>query len=162
MEKVKDRRNFLLWFGLTSAALAVGLGSAVSSAVGSVVSNLWDGGTFKAGRPETFTTGKVDGRWKDKHSVWMVRSLDGLYALCALSPFGCMPCWIEKEQKFHCDCHGKSYYKSGISFQGAAEKSLERLKITRDGSGEILINKSKKFLLEKGDWQRPYSILTLP
>lgn len=153
------RRNFLVGFGLTSGALALGLGSVVSSASKSLFSGLFDLDAFEAGRPEDYETGKVDGRWKQKHGVWIVRSLDGLYAISAVSPLGCSPEWIEKEQKFHCGCHNKDYYKSGISFEGASGKSLQRIKISRDSGGEIKIHPGKKFLLENGGWQLPHSIL---
>jgi hypothetical protein len=158
MTETKDRRNFLLGFGLTAGALALGLGSAVSSVTRSIFSGLMEAEAFKAGKLENYEIGKVDGRWKEKHGVWIVRSLDGLFALSAVSPYGCKPAWIEKEQKFHCACHNQDYYKSGISFQGASGKSLERLKISA-ASGEILINPGKRFLMQDGGWQRPHSIL---
>lgn len=145
-------------FGLTAGALALGLGSAVSSATRSIFSGLFEGESFDAGKVSDYEIGKVDGRWKAKHGVWIVRSLDGLFALSAVSPYGCQPAWIEKEQKFHCACHNKDYYKSGISFEGASGKSLDRVKIT-SVNREIAITPGKRFLLQDGGWQRPHSIL---
>ncbi len=164
MEKTQidtaSRRHFILGFILTAGALSAGLGSALSQTVRYIFIGLF-GEQFKAGKAETFETGKVDGRWKKEQGVWIVRSFDGLFALSAFSSFGCSPEWLEKEQRFFCKCHDKSYYKTGISFQGAAGKSLERFKVTRAGDGEILVDKSKSFLLEKNQWQHPQSILSL-
>ncbi len=158
MEHVKERRNFIIGFGLTAAALSAGLGSAVSGAMRRLFSWLLEGDSFQAGKPEDYQAGKVDGRWKEKHGVWIVRNLDGIFALSAFSAFGCTPAWIENEQKFHCSCHKKDYYKSGISFEGASGKSLERVKISLE-NGEILVQPGKRFLLQDGGWQRPFSIL---
>lgn len=155
---IQSRRNFLLGLGIGTAALASGFGSAVSKTVQSFFSSLFED-TFNAGKPESYETGKVDGRWKDQYGVWIVRSLDGIFALSAQTPAGCAAKWIEKQQKFHCDCHGKNYYKSGISFKGAADKALHRLKISRTSSGEILVDRNKKFLFEKGEWQLSRSLL---
>ena len=157
---VSSRRHFILGFILTAGALSIGLGSVLSQTVRFIFNGLF-GEQFKAGKLETFETGKVDGRFKKDQGVWMVRSFDGLFALSAFSFFGCSPEWLEKEQRFFCKCHKKSYYKTGISFQGAAGKSLERFKITRAGDGEILVDKSKTFLLEKNQWQNPLSILSI-
>jgi hypothetical protein len=159
MNQTNDRRNFLLGFGLTAGALALGLGSAVSAVVRALFSGLMEGEAFNAGKAADFETGKVDARWKQKHGVWIIRSLDGIFALSAVSPYGCEPAWIEKEQKFHCACHNKDYYKSGISFEGAAGKSLERVKIASSAGRDILITPGKKFLMHDGGWQRPHSIL---
>lgn len=159
--EVSSRRHFILGFVLSAGALSLGLGSAISQAGRFIFSGLLGGETFKAGKPETFKTGAVDGRWHSKYGVWIVRGFDGLFALSAESAFGCKPEWQEKEQRFHCKCHDKSYYKSGISFQGAAGKSLERFKVTRAEDGEILVDTGKTFLLEKNQWQHPLSILSV-
>lgn len=156
-----SRRNFILGFFLSAGALSLGLGSAISQAVRFIFNGLLGGERFNAGKIDSFKTGAVDGRWAQKYGVWIVRGFDGLFALSAFSAFGCKPEWQEKHQRFHCKCHDKSYYKSGISFQGAAGKSLERFKVTRAGDGEILVDTGKTFLLEKNQWQNPLSILSL-
>ncbi len=153
------RRHFLAGLGLASGALSLGLGSALSSASKNFFSGLFDLESFDAGKIEDYKIGQVDSRWKEKHGVWIVRSLDGLYALSAVSSWGCSPAWIEKEQKFHCACHNKDYYKSGVSFDGASGKSLRRVKISSAGNGEVRVNPAKKFLMENGGWHLPFSIL---
>lgn len=158
---VTSRRGFMLGFILSAGAISIGLGSAISQAVRFIFNGLLGGERFKAGTLESFKIGSVDGRWAQKYGVWIVRSFDGLFALSANSAFGCKPEWQEKQQRFHCKCHDKSYYKSGISFQGAAGKSLERFKVTYAEGGEILVDTGKSFLLEKNQWQNPLSILSV-
>lgn len=158
---VSSRRHFILGFILSAGALSLGLGSAVSQTARFIFNGLLGGEKFKAGKPEDFKIGQVDARWKEKYGVWIVRSFDGLFALSAASAFGCKPQWLEKEQRFYCKCHDKSYYKSGISFQGAAGKSLERFKVTRAQDGEMLVDTGRIFRLEKNQWQNPLSILSV-
>ena len=118
--------------------------------------------SFKAGFPADYEIGKVDERWKEKYGVWMIRVMEGIYALSTIcTHLGCTPNWLGTENKFKCPCHGSGFYKTGINFEGPAPRPLERYRISLAEDGQILIDKSKKFQQEKGEWNNPESFLTL-
>ena len=116
--------------------------------------------TFKAGRPNDYTIGEVSEKYKQSQRVWIIRTEEGLYALFAkCTHLGCTPRWLTAENKFKCPCHGSGFYRTGINFEGPAPRPLERLRITKAEDGQILIDKSVKFLYEKGQWGKPGSFL---
>jgi cytochrome b6-f complex iron-sulfur subunit len=115
---------------------------------------------FKAGSPGTYEIGKVDERWKQKYGTWIVRTNEGFYALSTIcTHLGCTPNWLETEDKFKCPCHGSGFRKSGINFEGPAPRPLERFRIALAEDGQILVDKSRIFQQEKGDWEKPDSFL---
>jgi cytochrome b6-f complex iron-sulfur subunit len=115
---------------------------------------------FKAGYPEDYTVGKVSNKWKKDFRVWIVRDKEGIYAILArCTHLGCTPNWLAGEGKFKCPCHGSGFTIDGINFEGPAPRPLERLKIAMAPDGQIVVDKSKKFLHEKGEWDEPFSIL---
>ncbi|MEW5874883.1 MAG: Rieske (2Fe-2S) protein [Candidatus Zixiibacteriota bacterium] len=117
---------------------------------------------FRAGFPEEYLPGTVSTRWMKDYRVWVIRDTDRIYALLAIcTHLGCTPRWLEKEDKFKCPCHGSGFYRSGINFEGPAPRALERLKIARAESGEIIIDRSIKFLYEKAGWDNPQSYLSV-
>jgi cytochrome b6-f complex iron-sulfur subunit len=123
---------------------------------------------FKAGSPKAIRFGEVDERFKSQYGVWLVKDQDpetGRIILYALSDvcthLGCIPNWLEDEQKFKCPCHGSGYYKSGINFEGPTPRPLERFAISLADDGQILVDKSHKFQQEKGEWADPRSFLTV-
>lgn len=116
---------------------------------------------FKAGMPADYNIG-VDERWKQQFQVWVVRDEGGMYAILAVcTHLGCLPTWLPNESKFKCPCHGSGFYMSGINFEGPAPRPLERVRIVRAEDGQILIDKSKKYQFEKGQWSDPESYLKL-
>ena len=115
---------------------------------------------FKAGFPEDYTIGKVSNKWKQDQRVWIYRDSEGIYAIFAkCTHLGCTPNWLASENKFKCPCHGSGFTIEGINFEGPAPRPLERLKIGIASDGQIVIDKSKKFLFEKGEWGKPGSFL---
>ena len=158
------RRHFIFtWLGLAWTAFAVATGAALSTTLRFMFPNVLfePKQSFKAGFPDSYETGKVDERWKEKYGVWIVRVAEGMYALSTIcTHLGCTPNWLDGEQKFKCPCHGSGFYKTGINFEGPAPRPLERYRIGLAEDGQILIDKSKKFQQEKGDWNDPESFLT--
>lgn len=115
---------------------------------------------FKAGFPDEFAPGEVSSKYLKSQKVWVVRDEEGFYALSAVcTHLGCTPRWLETENKFKCPCHGSGFYRSGINFEGPAPRPLERLKITLDESRQLVVDKSSKFLFEKGEWAKPGSFV---
>ena len=163
-EGAMDRRRFLSWFGLGWLSFAAATGGALSIVLRYLFPNVVfePPTTFKAGLPNDYEVGKVDERWKEKFGVWMIRTAEGIYALSTIcTHLGCTPNWLSNENKFKCPCHGSGFYKTGINFEGPAPRPLERYRISLAEDGQILIDKSKKFQQEKGEWNNPESFLPL-
>ncbi|MCB1214794.1 MAG: Rieske 2Fe-2S domain-containing protein [Deltaproteobacteria bacterium] len=117
---------------------------------------------FEAGTPEDYLVGEVSEKYKDSNGVWIIREKGGMYALLAVcTHLGCTPRWLASDNKFKCPCHGSGFKRSGINFEGPAPRPLERLKITLSPQGKILIDKSKRFREEKGQWGNPGAYLKL-
>lgn len=116
--------------------------------------------TFRAGSPDEYQAGEVDLRWKGKFGVWIVRDDEGIYALSTVcTHLGCTPNWLAAEQKFKCPCHGSGFRKTGINFEGPAPRPLERYRIVLADDGQIIVDKTKKYQQEKGQWGDPEAFL---
>ena len=158
------RRKFLSWFGLAWASFAAATMGALSLVGRFMFPNvLFEPPTsFKAGFPDDYEVGTVDTRWKEKFGVFMIKTAEGIYALSVVcTHLGCTVNWQGGENKLKCPCHGSGYYKSGINFEGPTPRPLERFAISLAEDGQILVDKSRKFQQEKGQWNDPSSFLNL-
>jgi len=121
---------------------------------------------FKAGFPNEYGMG-VDERWKEKFGVWIVRTPDdmvarasGFYAIISTcTHLGCTPNYLSAESKFKCPCHGSGFRLTGINFEGPAPRPLERARVVLADDGQILVDKSRKFQWELGQWTDPEAFL---
>jgi cytochrome b6-f complex iron-sulfur subunit len=121
---------------------------------------------FKAGFPNEYGMG-VDERWKDKFGIWLVRTPDdvvahasGFYAIISVcTHLGCTPNYLSAENKFKCPCHGSGFRLTGINFEGPAPRPLERARVVMADDGQLLIDKSRKFQYELGQWTDPEAFL---
>ncbi len=117
---------------------------------------------FKASFPNTYAKGEVSNKYQQSHGVFIIRTEEDFYALSArCTHLGCAVIWYEDGQKFKCPCHGSGFTKEGIDFEGPAPRPLERVKISLEENGQILINKSVVFRYERGEWQKPEAFLKL-
>ncbi len=115
---------------------------------------------FKAGSPSDYTVGEVSTKWVKDQRVWIVRDDEGIYVIFALcTHLGCTPRWLKSESKYKCPCHGSGFTKEGMNFEGPAPRPLERLKIALAPDGQIIIDKSKSYRFERGQWGKPGSKL---
>ena len=118
--------------------------------------------TFRAGFPEEYTIGDVSTRFKDQFGVWIVRTPTEIYVLSTVcTHLGCTPNWLDGEQKFKCPCHGSGFRKTGINFEGPAPRPLERYRVALADDGQILVDKTRKYQWEKGEWTDPESFLAV-
>ena len=123
---------------------------------------------FAVGFPEDYGEG-VDERFKDQFGVWVVRTgndytneAPGVYALLSVcTHLGCTPNWLSAENKFKCPCHGSGFRPTGINFEGPAPRPLERARIVRAEDGQIVVDKSRKFQEQLGQWTDPESFLQI-
>ena len=122
-------------------------------------------GAFLA-RPKA-STQLAHERWKEKFGVWIVRTPDdivahasGFYALLVTcTHLGCTPNYLSAEAKFKCPCHGSGFRLTGINFEGPAPRPLERARVVLADDGQLLIDKSRKFQYELGQWTDPEAFL---
>ena len=159
-----ERRSFINWLATAWVAFTVGSAAGLAAVGRFMFPNVLfePPASFKAGAPDEFTLGAVDIRFKEKFGVWIVREEGGMYALIAIcTHLGCSPNWLDGEEKFKCPCHGSGFYMSGVNFEGPAPRPLERAKITLADDGQVLIDKSRKFQQEKGQWEDPESYLVV-
>ena len=163
------RRSFLSWVTLAWVAFTASMLASLTATARFMFPNVLfePPPTFKAGFPNEIQIGQVDERFKQRNAVWLVRSAfdewgkaAGIYALSTVcTHLGCTPNWLEAEQKFKCPCHGSGYYKTGVNFEGPTPRPLERYAISLADDGQILVDKSRKFQEEKGEWDNPAAFL---
>jgi cytochrome b6-f complex iron-sulfur subunit len=160
------RRGFLLsafgsWFAIAWLSLGA---SAVGFLLGTVrflFPNVLSEppSKFKVGDKNDFEEGKVNTRFKAK-GTWIVRYQGVLYALSTTcTHLGCTPNWLEAEQKFKCPCHGSGFKITGVNFEGPAPRPLERWALSIGDDGQLVVDKSKKFQKELGQWSNPESFV---
>lgn len=120
---------------------------------------------FKAGYPDQYRPGTVSSRWAgEPYKVWLVRKHTGefyaLYNEC--THLQCSLAWDPSSERFRCPCHGSEFDLEGKPLKGPASKALERVHLKLDVSGQILVDTSKRFRLEEGEWGLPGSYLNPP
>jgi cytochrome b6-f complex iron-sulfur subunit len=161
------RRGFLYtmlftWFGLAWTTLAAALAGMTFGTLRFMFPNVLSEPPSKVnvGQPDNFEEGKVTDRFKDKN-MWVIRYQGKIYALSTTcTHLGCTPNWLEEAKKFKCPCHGSGFYITGVNFEGPAPRPLERWALGIDAAtGNIIVDKSKKFQKELGQWDNPDSYI---
>jgi cytochrome b6-f complex iron-sulfur subunit len=161
--------NRRAWMGLAWGAFSAASAAALAATGRVMFPNVLNEPPqqFKAGFPNEYGQG-VDERWKEKFGIWIVRIADenvephgsGFYALFTIcTHLGCTPNFLSAENKFKCPCHGSGYRTTGVNFEGPAPRPLERAKISLADDGQILVDKSRKFQYELGQWTDPDAFL---
>ena len=124
---------------------------------------------FKAGKLEDYEWDKPDERFKVDKKCWIIKlhkDFNGKPQLAALDTtcthLGCTPNVLFSEQKIKCPCHGSGFRFNGINFEGPTPRPLERYAVSVDPiDGQIVIDKTKKFQYEKGQWDAKESYIEL-
>ena len=162
----KTRRFFLLalvgsWFALAWTTLTLSLLAMTLGTLRFLFPNVLvePPSRVKVGLPDQYEEGKVVERYKDQN-IWVVRHNGLIYALSTTcTHLGCTPNWLEREEKFKCPCHGSGFKITGINFEGPAPRPLERWAVSVGEDGQIVVDKSKKFQQERGEWSNPESFI---
>ncbi len=163
--EMHSRRDVLL----TAAGWGVFTGAALTG-VGMLVSFLFPRVTFDpkqvfpVGYAEDYPKNSVSEAYKQKNQIWICnqeyKGQQMLYALSTIcTHLGCTPNWLEADLKFKCPCHGSGFYPSGVNFEGPAPRPLERFKVFVGDDGQVVVDKTKKFQQEKGEWEDPDSYI---
>jgi cytochrome b6-f complex iron-sulfur subunit len=156
-----NRREFFSFLTLAWATFAAAMGGMASLIFRYLYPNVnfEPKMEFVAGSTDNYDNG-VDERWKNSFGVWMMKSEGKLVALSNIcTHLGCIPNWLPAELKFKCPCHGSGYYMTGINFEGPAPRPLERYKIFINAEGLVVVDKTKVFRYEKGEWDHPDSYI---
>lgn len=118
--------------------------------------------TFRAGKPNDYTNGSVEMRFREAHGVCIVRQphagrsrIVALRAAC--THLGCITVWNESEQRFRCPCHGSAFTKEGVNIEGPAPRPLERCAIRLTEDGQIEIDTAQTFRQDRGQWNNASS-----
>jgi cytochrome b6-f complex iron-sulfur subunit len=162
----KGRRTFLLalfgsWFAIAWLAMSASILGMLLGTIRFLFPNVLSEppSKFKVGDKAQFEDGKVNERFKDQ-GAWIVRYQGVIYALSTTcTHLGCTPNWLEAEQKFKCPCHGSGFKITGVNFEGPAPRPLERWALAVGDDGQLVVDKSKKFQKELGQWQDPESFV---
>lgn len=167
-----SRRSF-------NMALVVGWGmvAAVSATFGAMFQDFFGPKVLKepkkvwrVGKLEQFVqAGTVDEAFKrtpaGSEGFWLVNLQPSENRLVAINTIcthlGCIPNWLANDQKFKCPCHGSGYYKDGINFEGPTPRPLERFGITKDADGFVIVDQTKIFRQELGEWENPESFVPI-
>jgi cytochrome b6-f complex iron-sulfur subunit len=160
--------NRRAWMGLAWGAFSAASAAALAATGRFMFPNVLNEPPqqFKAGFPNEYGMG-VDERWKEKYGVWIVRTPDdieqhasGFYSLSVTcTHLGCTPNYLSAENKFKCPCHGSGFRTTGVNFDGPAPRPLERTRIVLAEDGQILVDKSRHFQRELGQWTDPEAFL---
>jgi cytochrome b6-f complex iron-sulfur subunit len=165
-KKGEDRRNFLARFvtspvSVAWAAFSAALAGMTLGTVRFLFPNVLSEppSKVKVGDPSNFEEGKVVDTFKDRN-IWVVRYQGTIYALSTTcTHLGCTPNWLEADKKFKCPCHGSGFYITGVNFEGPAPRPLERWAVAVGEDGQIVVDKSRKFQKELGQWDNPDSYI---
>jgi cytochrome b6-f complex iron-sulfur subunit len=97
---------------------------------------------FKAGHPEEYSPGSVT--FNKEQRVFIVRAPEGnFYALSAVcTHLGCIVNWKPEEGIIACPCHGSKFNKNGAKIEGPAPRPLQRLSMSLDDHGILIVDKS--------------------
>lgn len=168
-QPVQTRRAFLQWSATAWTLCAAWLASTAWLCVRYMFPNVLytRDPRFIAGKRSDYPgPDTVYEDFKQSQGVWLVRLLENgqerLVALAAVcTHLGCTPNWLPAEQRFQCPCHGTGFHRDGVNFEGPAPRPLERCRIYLDAKGNIVVDKSRKFRKELGQWNESESYIAL-
>lgn len=155
-----SRRSFLTWGW---AAFAAAIAAAAVATFRMLFPNVFQqpptSVEFEAGRVNEVQVGTVDLRFI-QNKIWLIRDPGRIFALVAeCTNDMCTPDWKPDDEFFECPCCGSTYSREGLNIDGPAPRALERAAIRLSSDGQILVDKSRRFLYEKNEWNNPGAYL---
>jgi len=160
--KPMPRREFFARLGLAWLTFAAAMGGGLAALFAFMVPRVdfTKIEVFKVGAPSNFPPNTVDDSFKAAHRIWVVNDGQKIFSIWAVcTHLGCTPNWMDSEHKFKCPCHGSGYRISGINFEGPTPRPLERARIVLADDGQILVDKSRHYQWELGQWTDPEAFL---
>jgi cytochrome b6-f complex iron-sulfur subunit len=122
---------------------------------------------FKLGRPTEYAPLSTSEKWIKALRLWVVRYDDRFIAISAIcTHLGCTPRYLGTEDKYKCPCHGSGYrgFASGwkvnaTNFEGPAPRPMERFKLALADDGQMVVDKSATFRIDKLEFDKPGAYL---
>jgi cytochrome b6-f complex iron-sulfur subunit len=158
-----SRRDFLTRSGW--AMILGGLGAACLSAVRLLFPRVQHSPptAVTLGPAGRFAGPGVYDEFREAHNLVLVRNEQGFFALRVVcTHLGCIPRWIDGDQRFECPCHGSGFTREGINFEGPAPRPLERLKIYLDAEQQIVVDTAVRYRKERGEWTMTHAFVRYP
>ena len=119
---------------------------------------------LRVGKADDYALAGVYEQFKPQ-GIWIVNLLPSETKLIALNTtcthLGCIPNWLQGDQKFKCPCHGSGYYITGVNFEGPTPRPLERYAMSKDPDGYLIVDKSRVFRSELSEWENPDSFIVI-
>lgn len=138
-----SRREFLYY--IWGASMALLLGEATAGLIWFALPRFKEGtfgGVFnfppdKVPQAGTAPVSEPAGRF------WVANAPEGLvvlYGVC--THLGCLPKWVDINERFECPCHGSKFELNGKFIDGPAPRSLDRFRttITFDDGTQVVTN----------------------
>ncbi|MFN8376224.1 MAG: Rieske 2Fe-2S domain-containing protein [Anaerolineae bacterium] len=138
-----SRREFLYY--IWGASIVLLLGESVAGLVWFMLPRFKEGtfgGIFKfdpARLPAVADTVPVSEPAGRFHVSYLSRGIVTLYGVC--THLGCLPKWVDTNNRFECPCHGSKYQLDGTYIEGPAPRGLDRFVTTvrfKDGSETVM------------------------
>ena len=158
------RRGFFTWLTLAWAAFAAASAAGLLGFARFLFPNVLFRAALSLSRSDfrKITTWAWMNAGRTSSASGLIKSTQDMFALISVcTHLGCTPNWLGNEKKFKCPCHGSGFYMTGINFEGPAPRPLERARIVLAEDGQVLVDKTRKFLYEKGHWDNPESFLRI-
>lgn len=112
---------------------------------------------LSAGQPDAHGVILVEDRFKQEHRFFVVREPARIYALFArCTHLGCTVNWFSNLRIFKCPCHGSEFHSDGKEFAGPAPRPLDRLKISLDTEGNLLVDTSVVYTAQEFEAKKAY------
>ena len=126
--------------------------------------------TFEIGGIEDFSSGAdpdahgvihVDPGWKKEHRFLVIREKSRIYALFArCTHLGCTVNWFPGLGIYKCPCHGSQFHSNGVNFAGPAPRPLDRLKISMNARGNMVVDTSVIYDIQEFEKQEVFIRVT--
>jgi Rieske Fe-S protein len=116
--------------------------------------------TVDIGKPADYPAGAFSDRFAKTEKLLVAHVGNRIYALTAVCPHRKGTLGV-KDGQFGCPRHGSLFSADGKVVKGPAKVPLVRYGISLDGSGDLIVDKSREF--EEDKWNDPaafYSVKT--
>jgi nitrite reductase/ring-hydroxylating ferredoxin subunit len=114
--------------------------------------------TVNIGKPADYAAGAFSDKFAKSDKVLVARVGDRIYALTAVCPHRKGTLGV-KDGEFRCPRHGSLFSADGKVIKGPAKVPLVRHGIALDGSGNLIVDKSRTF--EEDKWNDPAAYYTV-
>jgi len=107
--------------------------------------------------PDPYGVIAVDPGFKKLHRFFVIRDQKRIFALFArCTHLGCTVNWFPGIRTFKCPCHGSEFHSNGIQFAGPAPRPLDRLHISLNAAGNILVDTDRVYTEREFEERRIY------